>query len=187
MKNRMSRRYTYMGKHMRGISRLNDRRSRVISEHKGYRCLHVCWDERGISSLPMPFRVILRQAILEVLRREGKNKDFALDLLFVTVEEICELNNIYRQKDAPTDVLSFPASCGDSFSACNKFIGDIAICVEIAKSQAAEYGHSLERELAFLTVHGLLHLLGYDHETPEDEVNMIKIQEEILTKVGLPR
>jgi len=137
--------------------------------------MRINWDERGIPPLPKPYRVILKQAVLEGLRHEGKTKGGELSLSFVSGEEIRGLNNMYRQKDTPTDVLSFPDSM------------DIVICVEVAKRQAEEYGHSLERELAFLTVHGLLHLLGYDHCRPEDEAVMLKIQEEILLAVGLSR
>ncbi|MCL2841009.1 MAG: rRNA maturation RNase YbeY [Defluviitaleaceae bacterium] len=143
--------------------------------------MKIHWDERGVT-LPMPYRVILRQVILEGLRHEARAKDCEISLSFVTVGEIQDLNDAYRDKDEPTDVLSFPAMGGVSAS-----LGDIVICVEVAQGQAEEYGHSLEREMAFLTVHGLLHLLGYDHKTPEDDARMVQTQKEILEKVGLGR
>jgi len=101
-------------------------------------------------------------------------------------EEIQTLNRDYRNKDTATDVLSFPVNnelaTGPSIS-----LGDIVICVEVAQKQANEYGHNLDRELAFLLVHGMLHLLGYDHETPEDEAEMCAAQEDILAKLCITR
>ena len=87
-----------------------------------------------------------------------------------------------------TDVLTFPAWEGDAILCPpDGYLGDIAICFERAKEQAEEYGHSLERELAFLSVHGALHLLGYDHMQPEDEKKMFSKQDEILNELGYHR
>jgi len=109
-------------------------------------------------------------------------------VLITDAEEIQSLNRNYRKIDRVTDVLTFPAWEGEAIL-CPKdeYLGDIAICYERAQQQAQDYGHSLERELAFLAVHGALHLLGYDHMTPEDEKTMQKKQEEILTGLGLTR
>jgi probable rRNA maturation factor len=106
------------------------------------------------------------------------------------------LNRDYRGVDAPTDVLSF-ADEEESDGAHSAFVrapdaprylGDLAISYERAVAQAAEYGHSRERELAFLTVHGVLHLLGYDHErSPEDQASMRAREEAIMRQIGLPR
>ena len=136
--------------------------------------MKISWNERGIAPLPKYFRTILKQALLEAKRQEGQSPN-EVSLTFVSTREIQELNNMYRKKDSATDVLSFPSS------------GDIIICVEVAGQQAETYGHSLERELAFLAVHGFLHLLGYDHLNTEDESIMKNKQEEILTKVGVLR
>jgi len=135
--------------------------------------MKINWDERGIKPLPLRYRAILKQAIFEGKRQEKITNDYEMSLSFVSEDEILELNNMYRGKKSVTDVLSFE--------------DDVVICLDAAIKQAEEYGHSLERELAFLAVHGFLHLLGYDHETKEDEDIMIKKQEEILTKVGLTR
>ena len=105
-----------------------------------------------------------------------RNKNYELSISFVSLDEIHELNLKYRSIDKPTDVLSF--------AGINNSLGDIIISYEKAKEQAEIIGHSFERELAFLVVHGFLHLLGFDHETEEDEKEMIKLQKEIMCKKG---
>jgi len=109
-----------------------------------------------------------------------------VSISFVDSDEIKVLNRDYRGKDEATDVLSFPVSeelaMGPDIS-----LGDIVICMDVAKAQAEEYRHTLERELAFLVVHGMLHLLGYDHETPEDDAEMCAAQDEILGKLSISR
>lgn len=111
---------------------------------------------------------------------------------FVTDEEIHELNRDYRGVDRPTDVLSFALQEGEDFpqigaSDLETMLGDVVVSVPTAMQQAQEYGHSVKREVAFLLVHGFLHLLGYDHQSQEDETEMFQIQEEVLEEVGLPR
>ncbi len=119
----------------------------------------------------------------------------------VTEEEIRFLNAQYRARDAVTDVLSFPAVENPSRDRLNLTalqneldpetgllnIGDIIICLPRARQQAREFGHSLKRELSFLALHSLLHLLGYDHIEPADEQQMINLQKEILDKLGITR
>ncbi|WP_102026991.1 rRNA maturation RNase YbeY [Salirhabdus sp. Marseille-P4669] len=116
-----------------------------------------------------------------------------MSVTFVNNEQIQIMNRDYRQKDAPTDVISFAmqeegeeelAIVGEQLPIV---LGDVIISVDKIKEQAEEYGHSFERELGFLSVHGLLHLLGYDHMTPEDEKVMFTKQEEILNEFGLQR
>ena len=132
---------------------------------------------------------------MDELVRSAINKTFEyenvspLDVSVVITddEEIQSLNREFRGKDLPTDVLSFPLDDEDG-SLDEEALGDIVISLERAKAQADEFGHSLERELAFLTVHSMLHLLGYDHETgKEDETEMFSKQEEILSLLGLER
>jgi probable rRNA maturation factor len=109
---------------------------------------------------------------------------------FVDDEEIHALNRAYRGVDRPTDVLSFALEEGDDFPAPDgtlPVLGDIVISVPTAVRQAAEYGHSVERETGFLLVHGFLHLLGYDHDTEEAEREMFGLQEEVLQGLGLTR
>lgn len=110
----------------------------------------------------------------EVFSKVDYNCKVEVSLLLTNDEIIKELNNQYRNKDKPTDVLSFPME--DKL-----MLGDIAISIETAKKQAEEREIALEREVAFLFIHGLLHLLGYDHETSiEDEKEMFELQENIL-------
>lgn len=110
----------------------------------------------------------------EVFSKVDYNCKVEVSLLLTSDEIIKELNNQYRNKDKPTDVLSFPME--DKL-----MLGDIAISIDTAKKQAEEREIALEREVAFLFIHGLLHLLGYDHETSiEDEKEMFELQENIL-------
>ncbi|MNC24406.1 Endoribonuclease YbeY [compost metagenome] len=130
---------------------------------------------------------------------EGVEKG-EVDLTFVDNERIHELNREYRGIDRPTDVLSFAmneagedepeiiyAFDDDEYGEVPNSLGDIIISVTRAKEQAEEYGHSLERELGFLFVHGFLHLLGYDHQDAESEAEMMSKQEHVLEQVGLTR
>ncbi len=107
-----------------------------------------------------------------------------VSILITDNEEIQGLNLEYREKDAPTDVLSFPLF--DENGYLDEYeLGDIVISLERAVAQAEEYNHSLKREVAFLTAHSMLHLLGYDHENGEQE--MYVKQEEILNELGITR
>jgi probable rRNA maturation factor len=106
---------------------------------------------------------------------EGKSGD--VSLLFTDDDNIRRLNKQYRDKDSVTDVLSFP-------SEEEGFLGDIALSLPRAAEQAREFGHSEEREAAFLVAHSMLHLFGYDHETEEQEKEMREKQREIMKKAG---
>ncbi len=111
-----------------------------------------------------------------------------ISVLLTDDEIIHRMNRSFRNVDKPTDVLSFPAREGEKLpSLPDDFLGDIAISVERARAQAGEYGHSFERELSFLTVHGTLHLLGYDHIQEEDRLEMFLRQEQILQAMGITR
>lgn len=137
---------------------------------------------------------LLKKAVVTALEYENFGRDAELSLSFVTNEEIRELNSEYRGVDRPTDVLSFPMIDGDAdegdidmYSGA-VVLGDIIISAEKAVEQAEVYGHSVERELAFLAVHSVLHLLGYDHErSPEEEKDMFERQEKILSAAGITR
>ena len=115
-----------------------------------------------------------------------QHEDFfgGVNITIVSEDEIQRINRDFRGIDRVTDVLSFPAWDGND-EVADGFLGDIAICLKRAKEQATEYGHSLRREIAFLTVHGMLHILGYDHMTPEDERAMFPLQEEVLEGLGI--
>ncbi|MDF2591285.1 MAG: putative metal-dependent hydrolase [Clostridia bacterium] len=124
-------------------------------------------------------------------------EDYEVSISFVDNNEIKDLNKQYRNKDTATDVLSFPLmefeiseenyNNEEEYVQEDRLLGDIVISLERAEEQAVEYGHSFERELAFLVVHGVLHLLGMDHEVEEQEKEMIKKQEEILQLLDIKR
>lgn len=121
------------------------------------------------------------EKILKKVFKNIKNKN-SCSIIFVSDEEIKDLNNRYRNINNKTDVLSFPNE-----DKTDKTLGDIFISLNVAKTQAKEYKHSLNREIAFLAVHGYLHLIGYDHNTKEEEKEMIELQEQILKKAKLER
>lgn len=131
-----------------------------------------------------------RQRLADALRFTDQPDNTEVSVTFVDDSRIHELNLEFRGKDRPTDVLSFPLLEGDALAAepeagMPRMLGDIVVSVETAKRQAAEYGHSLEREIGFLLIHGLLHLLGEDHETPEQEDRMRERQRQVLEAWGL--
>ena len=118
--------------------------------------------------------------LVEFLIEEFKLEEAIFSIIIVDEKTIQEINKKYRGIDKVTDVISFALEDEKNFTAELRVLGDVYICLEKAKNQALEYGHSLKRELSFLTVHGLLHLLGYEHE--EDETEMFKVQKEVLEK-----
>lgn len=111
-------------------------------------------------------------------------KDREISLSFTDKEFIKDINKQYRNKDSVTDVISFAF---DESGIQTLMLGDILICIDRAKEQAKEYGHSFKRELAFLYCHGLLHLLGFDHITKEQEEEMFKLQDVILNNLNIRR
>lgn len=136
---------------------------------------------------------IVTSVCTEIANRE----DLAHAYVSVTIvdeSQIRVLNRDYRARDAVTDVLSFALLEGDeepgvadSAEAEPQCLGDIVICWERVKAQAADYGHSIARELAFLTAHGMLHLLGYDHGDEESERAMFAVQEDVLQALSFTR
>ena len=115
-------------------------------------------------------------------------KESIFTIIFVTKEEIHELNKQYRGVDRVTDVISFALEDAHDVSLTDvRVLGDIYICIDRMKEQAIEYNHSETRELSFLTVHGLLHLLGYDHQTKEEEEMMFNLQRKILCDLNINR
>ena len=117
-----------------------------------------------------------------------KLNNVLFNVIIVDKEKIQYLNKTYRNIDKVTDVISFALEDDKSFIKMDfRVLGDIYICLDKAILQAKEYGHSLEREISFLTIHGLLHLLGYDHMTEIEEKEMFGLQEMILNEYGLER
>lgn len=114
-----------------------------------------------------------------------------VSITFVDDAQITDLNRDHRGLNKPTDVLSFSQLEGEELAALPEgepiLLGDIVVSLERCAEQAADYGHSFDRELGFLIAHGMLHLLGYDHQTPEDEAAMMARTEEILGGLGLTR
>ncbi len=113
--------------------------------------------------------------------------DVTFNIIFVNNDYIHELNKNYRNIDRETDVITFALEDDKTFNPEERILGDIYISIDKAHSQSEEYGHSLMRELCFLSVHGMLHLLGYDHMEKEDERVMFNLQEEILDEMGIKR
>ncbi|MDO7488107.1 rRNA maturation RNase YbeY [Peribacillus frigoritolerans] len=136
----------------------------------------------------------LVESILQfAARKESIEKDTELSVTFVDNDRIQEINKEYRHKDSATDVISFALEeMGEDEveivgAEMPRMLGDIIISIERTKEQAEEYGHSFERELGFLALHGFLHLLGFDHMNEEDEKVMFTKQKEILEEYGLSR
>lgn len=129
----------------------------------------------------------LNKVIEHTLEHENvKNAIFSI--IFVTDDEIHEINKTYRKVDRITDVISFAFEDNEDIMYNDiRMLGDIYICIPQMKRQAKEYGHSEKRELSFLTIHGLLHLLGYDHMTDEEEKEMFALQELILDDENIKR
>jgi len=125
---------------------------------------------------------IVERAALAVLAHQSMEGD--LSIVLTDEAQLHELNRDYLDVDAPTDVLSFPASETDPETA-RRYFGDILISVPHAEEQARAAGHALEAEIQLLTVHGTLHLLGYDHAEAEEKARMWKAQAEILERLGL--
>ena len=131
------------------------------------------------------FIAIIEQA----LKTLGIEDDVEVSCVLVDDERIHEINREYRHIDRSTDVISFAMEDNDQFyvEGMPRTLGDIFISVDHAKKQAEEYGHSLRREMCFLFTHGILHLLGYDHMTDEQEKEMFGLQDEILGALSIER
>ena len=144
-------------------------------------------DERMI--LTESLEKMLRRALRMTLVKEGRSDAVEISLSFVNAEEIQQLNGAYRNVDSVTDVLSFPLDEDATIYPKDAPlpIGDIVICMDRVFEQAEAYGHSREREMLYLCVHSLLHLLGYDHETEEEKRVMRSKEEAVMEALGLPR
>lgn len=142
--------------------------------------------------VPTGIKILIRRSCNAVLAIEGFEQPCEVSVTFVDNAEIAQLNGDYRNKPQPTDVLSFPLGEDDTYDVDQEsgalLLGDIVISLEKAMEQAELYGHSLQREVAFLTVHSMYHLLGYDHENGGAEAMLMREKEETaLAKLGLQR
>ena len=149
--------------------------------------------ENDQEKMPISYKLkkLVRMAVEATLAYEEIARDLEVSVTFTDDEGIRKLNRNFRKIDRATDVLSFPLFDfeGDGDARADELddmLGDIVLSLERAVAQAEEYGHSFEREVAFLTVHSMLHLLGYDHETSEeDELDMRRRQTAIMEMLGL--
>lgn len=140
--------------------------------------------------IPTGLRMLVRRCCNAVLRMENFQGAAEVSVTFANNEQIHELNKMHRNVDTPTDVLSFPMGEDGKYDidpATNaKILGDIVISMEKAVEQADRFGHTLQREVGYLTAHSMLHLLGYDHEEPLEKVHMREKEELVMTQLGLP-
>jgi probable rRNA maturation factor len=150
--------------------------------------------ENEQNAIPVTYKLkmLIRRAITETLAFEQYNNDVEVSVTLTDNENIQDLNLRFRGIDAPTDVLSFPLFDFEGetdeppVDEIQNMLGDIVLNLERTRAQAEEYGHSFDREAAFLTVHSMLHLLGYDHETSEeDDADMRDRQRKIMERMGL--
>ena len=146
-------------------------------------------DEQDKIEIPVEWEAKINQVAEICFQEEQIPAEAEVDLLFVDNETIREMNREYRDKDMATDVLSFPMYEADEEIDDEEEIlfGDIVISLERAQEQCQEYGHSLEREVMYLLVHGLLHLAGYDHMEEEDKKQMRAQEEKLLAEIGAIR
>lgn len=148
-------------------------------------------DQKKIA-VPNGLRTIIRKCCEQALKEEQFTEPAEVSVTFVDNEEIRQLNNEFRNKDSATDVLSFPLGENGEYDLNPEteryMLGDIVISLERAEEQAKEFGHSFEREVAFLTTHSMFHLLGYDHVNGgEEEQLMLSKQKKVLDDLGITR
>lgn len=131
---------------------------------------------------------LLKEIASFTLKKEKVDKPI-VNIILIDNKKIHEINKKYRKIDRETDVISFALEDEDSMinASSYRILGDIYVSIDKAKAQAKEYHHSFKRELCFLVVHGLYHLLGYDHETKEEEKIMFQKQEEVLNEFGIKK
>lgn len=149
-------------------------------------------NDQNVIKIPTGVRMLIRRCCNAVLVTEQFKGSAEISVTIVDDEQIHELNKTHRNIDRSTDVLSFPLGVDGVYDINNdtgaQMLGDIVISIEHAVKQSELYGHSLDREIAFLTVHSMLHLLGYDHEPGGLElVRMREKEEAVLTQLGLVR
>lgn len=125
----------------------------------------------------------LPKVAITTLNQQGVTEDSVLTILVTNDPELQQLNRDYRQEDKPTDVLSF--ADGTIWPDGNRYLGDIAISIDSAERQATQAGHPVLAEMALLTIHGILHLLGHDHAEPDDKALMWQAQDEVLATLGI--
>lgn len=141
-------------------------------------------NQNNLIELDEKFEEQIQNVIKTSLEHLGFGLNYEISISIVNEDKIRKLNKEYRNNDSVTDVLSFPLFEGDDIPE-EGMLGDIVICVERVKEQAKDFNHSEERELIYLTVHSLLHLLGYDHIEEDDKLEMRTKEKEIMKKLGI--
>ncbi len=129
----------------------------------------------------------LRRTAQAVLRAEGVARDVGVEVVLADAETVRELNRLYRGREEPTDVLSFAASEGEALIEAPdvpRSLGEVVVCLPVAEAQASAAGRPVRGEIAHLVVHGLLHVLGYDHEAPADSRRMKEREDRVLESLG---
>ena len=149
-------------------------------------------NQQNAVKIPTGIRILIRRSCNAVLEMEGFEGPAEISVTFVDNAHIAQLNGQYRDKPVETDVLSFPLGSDGKYDINAEtgaaMLGDVVISAEKAVLQAEIYGHSLQREIAFLTVHSMLHILGYDHVAGGmEQVRMREKEEAIMLQLGLPR
>lgn len=141
--------------------------------------------------IPTGLRMLVRRACIATLREEEFKGNAEVNVTFVDDEEIHSMNKQFRNIDSSTDVLSFPMGENGVYdtnpATGAKILGDVVISLEHAAAQAEEYEHSFEREVCYLTVHSMLHLLGYDHMAAQEKAVMRMKEETVMKRIGLAR
>ena len=154
-----------------------------------YKVRVIITDNQKKVRIPTGLRMQIRRACTAVLREEKFEDSAEVSVTFVDNEEIRRLNAKFRDIDRETDVLSFPLGengvYDTNLDTGYKLLGDVVISMEKAREQAHTFGHSLEREVCYLCVHSMLHLLGYDHIDPKEKAVMRMKEEAVMTKIGL--
>lgn len=149
-------------------------------------------NKQKVVKIPTGIRMLIRRCCNAVLVMEKFEGNAEVDVSIVSDEQIHAINLEHRKMDMPTDVLSFPLGENGEYdvdpATGAKLLGDIVISIEHAEKQAQDYGHSLQREIGYLTVHSMLHLLGYDHiHGGLEAVKMREKEEAVMQSIGLPR
>lgn len=139
------------------------------------------------SKLDIKVKPLIKKILKNVCKELKIKSKHVVSYIFVDLNNIHDINKEYRQIDRPTDVISFAYIDSSENKELPHELGDVFICVEKIIEQASEYGHSITRECAFLVVHGILHLLGYDHIEKEDEEVMFSLQDKILENLKIFR
>jgi len=146
-------------------------------------------DRQKKVKIPSGLRMLIRRACIAVLREEEFRGDAEVSVTFVDNDQIRRLNAKFRDKDSETDVLSFPLGENGEYdinpATGAKLLGDVVLSMEKAVAQAQEFEHSFEREVCYLTVHSMLHLLGYDHMDEEEKAVMRSKEEIVMSRIGL--